>query len=32
MKTEALLKAKKKTSVSGVKERVLKGASQEEGC
>lgn len=34
MKTETLLKAKKKktTSVSGVKERVLKGASQEEGC
>ena len=34
MKTEALLKAKKKkkTSVRGVKKRVLKGASQVEEC
>ena len=33
MKTEALLKEKKKkTSVRGEKERVLKGASQVEEC
>ena len=35
MKTEALLKAKKKKkkkSVRGVKKRVLKGASQVEEC